>query len=208
MTRAIPILFALWLAPALAQARPALYRVDPVHTQVLFTVSHDGFSNPVGRFHVKAGWLRFDPDDWAASKVELDIDTGSVDLGDADWNKAACGPRFLACKRYPTAHFVSTSVRRTGTDSGMMKGTLTLRGTSLPVTVSIRLNRRAFTIFGAHTVAGFSGRATLDRTDFGMTAYTGSVSREIDIRLEFEAVEDHEARSRYLKQESPHAAQE
>lgn len=207
MTRATLILAALMLLPSMARARPALYRVDPVHTQVLFTVSHDGFSNPVGRFHVRAGWLRFDPDNWAGSTVELDIDTTTVDLGDSDWDKAACGPRFLDCKRYPTAHFVSRSVQKTGADSGMMRGTLTLRGKALPVTVSIRLNRRAFTIFGAHTVAGFSGRAMLDRTDFGMTAYTGSVSRQIDVRLEFEAIEDGTARTRYQEQEKRHAAE-
>lgn len=198
-------LSALWLllaliAPAAARAAPDLYRIDTVHSQVLFAVSHDNFSNPVGRFHIHAGWLRFDPQHWSKGGCDVLIDTGSVDLGDKDWDAAVRAARFLDSRTWPLAHFHCDRLQRTGKRSGLLHGTLTLRGVQQPVTLAVRFNRRAFTIFGAHTVAGFSARATLDRTHFGMTAFTGSVSRQVDIHLEIEGILDADARHAYRKE--------
>ena len=60
---------ALWLslallpgAPTLA-AKPADYRFDQVHSQLVFFVSHLGFSHAIGRFSQWEGQFRFDPDD-------------------------------------------------------------------------------------------------------------------------------------------------
>ena len=63
----------LALALALAApvgAEPARYRYDPVHTQVMFSVDHLGFSRPVGRFTKLDGWLELDPDDWSRTRAE------------------------------------------------------------------------------------------------------------------------------------------
>ena len=207
MTRLL-LAILLTFGAASAQAAASMYRYDTVHSQVLVTVSHDGFSNPVARLHIRNGWLRFDPERWNDAATDLDIDVGSLDLGDRAWNDAVKGRRFLDTARWPLAHFVSTSMERTGKDTGLLHGTLTLHGVSRAVVVSVRLNRRAFTIFGAHTVAGFSGRAVLDRTQFDMTANTGSVSREVDVRLEIEAIADPQAREHYeSSRETDHAVE-
>ncbi|TAM93342.1 MAG: polyisoprenoid-binding protein, partial [Rhodanobacteraceae bacterium] len=62
------------LVAGAAAARPLDYRIDTVHSQVLFSADHDGYSNPVGRLAIARGWLRFDPDDWGKSKIVADID--------------------------------------------------------------------------------------------------------------------------------------
>ncbi|MGH8184200.1 MAG: YceI family protein, partial [Rhodanobacteraceae bacterium] len=85
----------LLLVAVAAVAHPLDYRIDTVHSQVLFSADHDGYSNPVGRFAIARGWLRFDPDDWGASKVVADIDTASADLGDKGWDGAVTGRNFL-----------------------------------------------------------------------------------------------------------------
>ncbi|MGN6738454.1 MAG: YceI family protein, partial [Dyella sp.] len=46
----------LW--PLASQATGHRYRYDTVHSQVLFSVSHDGYSRPFGRLHIARGWLR------------------------------------------------------------------------------------------------------------------------------------------------------
>ncbi|MGH8214985.1 MAG: YceI family protein, partial [Rhodanobacteraceae bacterium] len=93
-----------------AAAHPLDYRIDTVHSQVLFSADHDGYSRPVGRLAIARGWLRFDPDDWSASKVVADIDPGSADMGDEGWNAAVKGHNFLDAAKYPSAHFQSTAV--------------------------------------------------------------------------------------------------
>ncbi|HKU78458.1 MAG TPA: YceI family protein, partial [Rhodanobacteraceae bacterium] len=189
---------ALFFAGAV-HAHPLDYRIDNVHSQVLFSADHDGYSNPVGRLAIARGWLRFDPDDWTASKVVADIDLASADLGDKSWNAAATGHNFLDVARFPVAHFESDSVTKTGEDTGTLEGRLTLRGVTLPVKVDFTVNRVGMTLFGFETIAGFSGHAVLDRTKFGMTAFPKAVGTEVTIRLEIEAKLDRDAEREYLQ---------
>ncbi len=188
---------ALLLAGGTAAAHPLDYRLDTVHSQVLFSVDHNGYSNPVGRLSIARGWLRFDPADWGASKVVADIDTGSVDLGARGWDAAVTGDKFLDAAQYPLAHFESVSVQKTGDRTGVIDGKLTLRGVTLPVKVEFTVNRVGTTLFGFETIAGFSGHAELDRTKFGMTAFPHAVGTAVTIRLEIEAKLDRKARYEY-----------
>ena len=188
---------ALWVVAGSALAHPLDYRIDTVHSQVLFSASHDGYSNPVGRLAVTRGWLRFDPDDWSASSVTVDIDAASADFGDQGWNAAATGRNFLDAAQYPLLHFQSVAVKQTGKDTGVIDGRLTLHGVTLPVAVSFTVNRVGATLFGFETIAGFSGHAKLDRTQFGMTAFPKAIGTEVTIRLEIEAKLDRHAQYDY-----------
>lgn len=173
-----------------ARAATDSYRFDTVHSQVLFNITHDGYSRPWGRFHIARGWLRFDPKHWERSSTALDIDLDSLDMGDADWNKAVLKPSLLDAGGHRYAHFASTSVERTDDSHGVIHGQLTLRGVTRPVDVPFQFNRLARTIFGLHTVAGFSATATLDRRDFGITAFANSIGDQVLVRLEIEAIRD------------------
>lgn len=193
------LLAVLALSLASLPAMAGTYRFDTVHSQIVFSVGHDGFSHPVGLLHIADGWLRFDPSHWDKSFVELDIDLSGLDMGDRHWDKAVQGARYLDTDQYPRAHFVSTSVQRTGKHTGIMRGRLTVRGVVKPVSVIFMANRHAFTVFDFATVAGFSGYALLDRTDFGMTANPDSVGKHVSVRLEIEAVADGHARQDYQR---------
>ena len=193
MTRAHPSrwLSLLLLAPATtALAATHEYRYDTVHSQIVFSIDHDGYSRPFGRLHIARGWLRLDTDDWSHARTELDIDLAGLDMGDAGWSKAVCGHALLDCAQYPEAHFVSRSVERTDAGHGVLHGTLTLHGTSRPLDIPFRLNRVARTLYGLHTVAGFSATASLDRTDFGITAFPGSIGHRVSVWMELEAIRD------------------
>jgi len=193
----IPLGLALALVAGAAVAHPLDYRIDTVHSQVLFSADHDGYSKPVGRLAIVRGWLRFDPDAWGASKVVADIDLASADLGDKGWNAAVTGSKFLDAAKFPTAHFESVAVTKTGKDTGTLDGKLTLHGVALPVKVDFTVNRVGATLFGFETIAGFSGRAKLDRTQFGMNAFPKAIGTEVTIRLEIEASLDRHAEYDY-----------
>ena len=190
-----------WLLPLAAALLPlgsahaasTSYRYDTVHSQIVFSISHDGYSRPFGRLHIAKGWLRFDPDDWSTAATELDIDLVSLDMGDADWNKAVCKPDLLDCTQRHYAHFVSTSVERKDAQHGVLHGQLSLRGTTQFVSIPFALNRVGRTIYGLHDVAGFSATATLDRETFGMTSFSGSIGHQVSIWLELEAIRDDHA---------------
>jgi polyisoprenoid-binding protein YceI len=194
-----------------ATARMLYYRMDPVHTQVLVSVDHDGYSHPVGRMKIKAGWIAFDEDDWSTAKVVADVDAASVDFGDADWNEAVTGKRFLDAKAFPLAHFESTSVEKTDAQHGTLQGNLTLRGVTREIAIAFTINRIGATIFaGMQTLAGFSATANLDRAQFGMTSFPKAVGTQVSVRLEVEAVLDQDAQKKYeaaMSKDADHAAQ-
>ncbi|RUL71490.1 polyisoprenoid-binding protein [Dyella choica] len=178
------------LAAQSALAASNSYRYDTVHSQIVFNIDHDGFSRPLGRLHIAQGSLRFDPDDWSKSGTELDIDMRDLDMGDARWNEAACKTSLLDCKTYPTAHFASTSVERKDDTHGVLHGTLTLHGVSQLIDIPFRVNRIGKTIFGLHTVAGFSATAMLDRTAFGISGFPNAVGHGVAVWLELEGIRD------------------
>ncbi|MDO1528171.1 YceI family protein [Fulvimonas sp. R45] len=195
--RRLPFLLPVLLAPAAAWADAHDYRYDTVHSQVVFSIDHDGYSRPFGRLRIARGWLSFDADDWSRSATALDIDLSSVDMGDAKWNAAVCGASLLDCGHDRYAHFASTSVERTDATHGVLHGTLTLHGASRPLDIPFRLNRLGRTLYGLHTVAGFSATATLDRTAFGIGAFPNSIGHGVSMWLEIEAIRDDHARTHH-----------
>ncbi|HEY9131555.1 MAG TPA: YceI family protein [Dyella sp.] len=194
LLRTLPcsLLFGLGALSA-AHAAESTYRYDPVHSQILFSIDHNGYSRPFGRFHIAKGELRFDPSDLKSATTELDIDLASLDMGDTAWNAAVLKPDFLDAGKNRYAHFVSTGVDMKDERSGVLHGQLSLRGVTRPVDIEFTFNRVGKTIYGLHTVAGFSGHTKLDRTDFGMTAFKGSVGQNVVIWLELEAIKGNAA---------------
>jgi polyisoprenoid-binding protein YceI len=207
----VAIILLSLAAAAPASARMLYFRMDPVHSQVLVSVDHDGYSHPVGRMKIKAGWIGFDEDDWSTAKVVADVDSASVDFGDTDWNDAVTGKRFLDAKGFPLAHFESTTVQKSDAQHGILRGNLDLRGFTHEIEIPFTLNRIGATIFsGMQTLAGFSATANLDRTQFGMTAFPKAVGTQVEVRLEVEAILDQDAQKQYeatLQKDADHAAQ-
>jgi polyisoprenoid-binding protein YceI len=169
------------------------FRFDTVHTQILFSASHLGFSHPTGRLHLKSGYFHFDDNDWSTAKVDALIDMASVDMGDASWSDKLRSREFFASERYPTAHFVSTGVAKTAARSGIVHGTLTLLGVSRPLDLQVTFNRAAVDAYTFKYTAGFSATASLKRSDFGMRKYLPDIGDDVDIRIEVEGLRGRDA---------------
>ncbi len=178
---------ALW---AVAVASPAAdtYTLDKVHTQIFFSVSHLGFSNPVGRFLRFDGGFKFNRKDMSRSNVQVTIYADSVEMGDEKWNKALRGKDYFNVKEHPTIAFESTKVEPVGESSATIYGNLTLLGVTRPVAVNMRFNKAGAHPLTGDYVAGFSGLATIKRSDFGMTSALRLIGDQVDIRLEVEGI--------------------
>lgn len=187
------LLALLAVLPAAASAAPRDYRFDTVHTQVLFSLSHLGYSHPTGRLHVKSGFVRFDEDDWGSAQVDVLIDSASVDMGDAARSDKLRSHEFLAVERYPTAHFVSTRVEKTGDRDGIVHGKLTLLGATRALDLAVKFNRAGVDPYTFKNTIGFSATATLKRSDFGMNKYLPDIGDAVELRIEVEGLRDRDA---------------
>jgi polyisoprenoid-binding protein YceI len=179
----------LFLVAAAVPARAAdapQYSFDKIHTQVLFFVSHVGFSQQMGKFPGISGGFSFDPDDWSQAKADAIIEVKSLYLGDKDWEKKILSDEFFDAEKYPTMHFASERVEKVDAKNMKVHGSLTLRGVTQPVVLDVRVNRVGRHSFSMHNAAGFSATATIKRSDFGMSHLLPAVGDEIQIRLEVE----------------------
>lgn len=186
--RAATLLAGLLLATA-AAAGPAHYRLDPVHTRVLFAVEHAGFSHALGTVSGSTGTLDFDPDDWTTARLQASVPLARADLGDAGWNKAVQAGNLLDVADHPTAEFVSTRIEPIAPDRARVHGTLTLHGVSREVTLEVTLNAlKRHPLPPFRRTVGFSATATLSRKAFGIDAWPSVIGDEVELRIEAEAV--------------------
>ena len=197
------LVVGLLTAPALAFAGPSDYRFYMAHTQIFFSVSHLNYSHPVGRMHVKGGFFTFDPDDWSTGKVDATIDIASLDMGDEAWN-SKLRSAFFDVATYPTAHYVSTKVEKTGERNGIVHGNLTLLGKTHPVDLQVTFNRAAADGYSLKFIAGFAATATLKRSTWGMTRSIPDNGDEVSIHLEVEGIRDGDAQKQTQQKDAEH----
>jgi polyisoprenoid-binding protein YceI len=136
-------LHATVLALALtATAAPALaaeeqYAIDDGHTFVTFEISHIGFAWIPGTFNQMSGSFTYDPENRSNSSAEFTVMTKSLDTNHAKRDKHLRGEDFFNVSEYPEATFESTSYEPTGENTAVLKGDLTIKGTTRPVELQV-----------------------------------------------------------------------
>lgn len=164
------------------------YVLDPVHTRVMFAVSHAGFSKAIGTVSGSTGTLTFDPDHWADAHLDAQVPIARVDLGDVKWNKAALANSLLDVGDHPVATFVSTRIEPIDAQHASIFGTLTLRGVAKEVKLDVTLNAiKRHPLPPFRRTVGFSATTTISRKDFGLTVWPTVIGDQVELRIEAEA---------------------
>jgi len=152
---------------AVAHAETATYAFDPAHTYVSFEIGHFGTSTNRGRFDKKEGTVQLDR---AAKtgKVEVTIDTTSINTGFAAFEKHLQSPDLFDAAKYPTIKFVSDKFVFNGDKVAEVVGNLTLLGKTQPVTLKANQFNCYTSPMIKREVCGGDFETTIDRTAFGM----------------------------------------
>jgi polyisoprenoid-binding protein YceI len=144
-----------------------------------------------GRFDKFEGTI-VTADDPLQSSVNATVDLSSVNTGAPDRDNHIRSADFFEVESHPTATFHSTGVRADGGDF-LLDGSLTIRGTTKPVTLKLEINGFGPDAYGG-TRAGFSATTEINRNDFGVS-YNGpipgggvAVSEKVTLTLEVEGV--------------------
>ena len=88
------MLTTIGLALTVPAARAEQYKVDPVHSSVVFRIKHLGVSYCYGRFDKISGTFTLDEQNPAASTIDVVVESGSVDTGNASATPT-CASRFF-----------------------------------------------------------------------------------------------------------------
>lgn len=162
------------------------WALDPDHAALIFRINHLGYSDLVGRFETFSVRLTGDPSDPAAARAEAVIDIASLDMANDEFSAQLTGPKWFDAETYPQAMFRTLSVRLRDDANADVDGELTLHGITRPVTLHVLFNGSAFDPIRGTDVAGFSATATINRSDFGISAFSGLVTDEVRIEIEAE----------------------
>lgn len=184
------ILMMAFMVMAAAPARAEIehYKFDKVHTQIIFAVNHLGFSNSHGKFLDFDGFFDFDRSEPEKSKVEITIQTDSIDMDDKKWDEHMKNENFFNVEKYPTMIFKSTAIKVTGKNTAEITGNLTILETTKPVTLDVIFNKAGKHMFNQKYVAGFSATTSLKRSDYDMKYGLPMIGDDVSIMIEVEGI--------------------
>ena len=209
---ALPLTAAVTLAMAPAQgagAKPAaqskpaaapaaqsagsgeLFRVDDVHSLALCRVHHLGAGQFWGRFNAVSGTIRFAEGSSDGLSFEITIDATSVDTGVEQLDKHLKSPDFFNVKEFPQMTFKSTSASREPNGTYTVKGDLTIRGVTKPISAAVEWTGTSEKGMGKR--AGFEATFTVDRSlfgvNYGLDDKTGdALGRNVRVVVALEAI--------------------
>jgi polyisoprenoid-binding protein YceI len=169
------------------------WAIDPVHSEVSFTVRHMMVSKVRGRFDKFEGTIVTAEDPFASS-VTASVDLTSINTGQEQRDAHIRSADFFEVETHPTMTFVSTGVKPAG-DDFVLAGDLTLKGVTKPVEFKLEVSGFGPDAYGG-TRVGFSATTVINRMDYGV-AFNGpipgvpggvAVSEHVTINLEIEGV--------------------
>jgi polyisoprenoid-binding protein YceI len=169
------------------------WAIDPVHSEVSFTVRHMMVSKVRGRFDTFEGTVVTGADP-LSSTVTASVDLSTINTGQEQRDAHIRSADFFEVDKHPHMTFASTGVRADG-DHFLLDGDLTLKGVTKPVTFKLDVNGFGPDAYGGSR-AGFSATTEINRSDFGVS-FNGpipgvpggvAVSEKVTINLEIEGV--------------------
>ena len=165
------------------------YKTDPGHTLVGWRVNHFNFNDYFGIFGDVDGTLKLDPANLAETKLDITIPIASVTVASQGLHdhllragKDGGKPDFFGPNPAP-AHFVSTSVEKTGATTANITGNLTLNGITRPMMIAAQLTGAGINGMNKAETIGFEGNAEITRSEFGIDTFVPMVSDQVVLNI-------------------------
>ena len=167
----------------------AVWKIDPVHSEIKFKVRHLVISSVTGQFTVFDATVESDKPDFTDAKIKFEADVDSITTKNDQRDGHLKSADFFDAANNPKLTFVSTSVIKKG-DVYEANGALTMRGITKPVTLTVTYNGTV-NGFGGVEVAGFEIRGKVNRFDYGLQwnglTEAGGVVVGDEVKIEIEA---------------------
>lgn len=157
------------------------------HAFINFKTGHMGFSILHGRFNDFDGSFSWDSANPEASKIEVTINTASVDSNHAERDEHLRSADFLNANKHPQATFVSTQVESTGDDTLKVTGDFTFNGVTKPIVIDARFVGEGEDPWGGYR-AGFEGTTRIKLADYNVSMDLGPASAVVELDLTIEGI--------------------
>jgi polyisoprenoid-binding protein YceI len=170
------------------QAQPVTYRIDSVHSFIIFRVKHLNTGFAYGRFNSFSGTIVVDEKNPANSSIELEIDANSVDTGNNQRDDHLRNPDFFNARQFPKITFKSTRVRKINDTTVEVQGDLTMRGVTRPITARVTYTGKGRNQRGQEII-GFETTFTIRRSQFNINyGLNGGLADEVRVTFAVEGI--------------------
>lgn len=141
--------------------------IDPTHSEITFRVKHMMISTVTGWFETFTADVETENDDFSAAKINFSADTASVNTRNTDRDNHLRSPEFFSSEAFPKMTFTATEYTQKSGDNYTLKGDLTIRDVTKPVTLTVEFGGVATDPWG-NLRAGFEINGEINRKDFGL----------------------------------------
>lgn len=145
---------------------PTKWKVDRVHSTIRFSVPHMVVSEAEGTFKVFDGTVEHTKADLSDAKINFTVDINSINTDNENRDKHLKSDDFFSAEKFPTATFTGTSFTPKGNNKYELKGNLTIRDVTKPVTFDVTFGGVLNGQRGKK--AGFKASTTIDRFEYGL----------------------------------------
>ena len=163
------------------------YIIDTPHSFSHFEVQHLGLTWILGRFDKTTGKITLDR---AAKKgsIEAEIDVSTVSTGDPRRDTLLRSEDYFNVAKFPTMTYRASRFRFKDDVPVGVDGELTLLGVTKPVSLEFVSFNCIVHPANKRDICGTVARTTIKRSEFGMTRTSRSLSDEIRISINLEAI--------------------
>jgi len=153
--------------------------IDIAKSKITFTSKLMG-SKISGNFGKFSGKVLFNPDEPEKAKANIVIDIASFNAGGDELQEEAKGKDWFSVKLFPMASYVTESIKTTGPNSLDVRGTLTIKGKSIPLLIAVKYQPQGKQML-------FDANFQVLRLDFGLGAGnwadTSAVANEVPVNV-------------------------
>ncbi len=182
--------FLAFGSAAFAEGKTELFKLDPGHSQVLFSFEHLGYSTTYGMFAGFNGEIDYNAEDPAKSSVSVSMPVMSMFTGWEARLQHFMSEDFFGAKEGDLAEFKSTAIEVTGEKTAKITGDLSMNGITKPITLDAELTQASPYPFGPKEgtpTMGFHATGTVIRSEYNLGMFAPAVSDEIKVVISVEA---------------------
>ncbi|MFZ0389856.1 MAG: YceI family protein [Calditrichia bacterium] len=143
------------------------YVIDPVHSNIGFSVRHMVISNVEGEFQEVDAVLTWDEDNPENSAIKATVQTSSIDTDNEKRDNHLRSADFFDSETHPEMTFESKNIKKVDENEYIAKGDLTIRGITREVEVPITILGKIKDPYG-NTRIGAQSSFVVNRHDFNL----------------------------------------
>lgn len=152
-----------------------------------FAIGDSKIFRTTGSFKEWQGLVLVDDSDVARSTVQVNVNTGSIEMMDAQQSEMLKDADFFDVAKFPKMTYRSSKVTRTSDTTLKVEGAITLRGITRPMELAVSVTDRKPDAAAGARYARFRAEGSLKRSEFGMVKYIDVVGDMVDFSIRTDA---------------------